>query len=165
MKTKTLYFYIFALVTVVLFGLSGHSHAQSNYSYTVKSGDSMWRIAVKQQIGVTEIIEANPQIPDPSSIYPGQKINIPSLDYVKRIEHQVIQLTNQERAKFGLAPLRPNWELSRVARFKSQDMRDQRYFNHQSPLYGSPFEMIRNFGLKFNSAAENIAAGQKIRDL
>jgi len=80
---------------------------------------------------------------------------------VKRIEQEVIRLVNVERANRGLKPLAHNWELSRVARFKSMDMRDRAYFSHQSPTYGSPFDMIRNFGLSYTAAGENIAAGQQ----
>lgn len=134
--------------------------AQETTTYTVQPGDSMWKIAVRYQVGLTEIIEANPHIQNPSLIYPGQRLTIPLFDEIKRIEHRVIQLTNQERAKHGLPALTPNWELSRVARFKSADMRDRRYFSHQSPTYGSPFDMIRNFGISYRSAAENIAMGQ-----
>ena len=58
--------------------------AQSG-THTVAQGDSMWKIAVRYQIGVSELIAANPQISNPSQIYPGQKINIPSIDDVKVI--------------------------------------------------------------------------------
>lgn len=129
--------------------------------YTVAPGDSMWKIAVRYEIGLSEIIEANPQIKDPRWIYPGDKLTIPNLDALKHIEHEVIQLTNQERAKHGLPALRANWELSRVARVKSNDMRDKHYFSHTSPTYGSPFTMIKNFGISYSTAAENIAAGQQ----
>lgn len=130
-------------------------------SYTVQPGDSMWRIAMKYQIGVTEIIEANPSIENPNLIYPNQKITIPTIDAIKHTEHLVIQLTNQERAKNGLSALRPNWELSRVARYKSVDMLDKNYFSHTSPTYGSPFAMMDNFGISYQRAAENIARGQR----
>ena len=50
-------------------------------------------------------------------------------------------------------------ELSRVARVKSEDMRDNGYFSHESPTYGSPFDMMRKFGIRFRTAGENIAAG------
>ena len=40
------------------------------------------------------------------------------------------------------------------------DMRDKKYFSHTSPTYGSPFDMMKNFGISYRSAAENIAAGQ-----
>ncbi|GGM40328.1 hypothetical protein GCM10011351_28100 [Paraliobacillus quinghaiensis] len=130
-------------------------------TYIVQPGDSMWRIAVKYQIGVTEIIEANPQIDNPDLIYPRQKLTIPTIDSIKHTEHLVIQLTNQERAKHGLPALRPDWELSRVARYKSADMLNKNYFSHTSPTYGSPFTMMKNFGISYRSAAENIAKGQR----
>ena len=47
-----------------------------------------------------------------------------------------------------------------MARYKSQDMADNRYFSHTSPTYGTPFEMIRAFGLSYRTAGENIAYGQ-----
>ncbi|MDC3414445.1 SafA/ExsA family spore coat assembly protein [Aquibacillus sp. 3ASR75-11] len=130
-------------------------------SYTVRSGDSMWKIAERFKIGVTEIIEANPQIENPDLIYPDQKLTIPTISELKSIEHKVIQLTNQERAKYGLPALKPDWELSRVARYKSEDIANKGYFSHTSPTYGSPFKMMRNFGIKYQSAAENLAQGQK----
>lgn len=129
--------------------------------YTVQPGDSLWKIAVRYQVGLSEIIQANPQFKNPALIYPGQKVTIPDYDAIKSIESQVIQLTNQERAKHGLKPLVANWELSRVARYKSVDMRDRNYFSHTSPTYGSPFDMMRSFGISYRSAGENIAAGQR----
>ncbi|WP_425451937.1 SafA/ExsA family spore coat assembly protein [Bacillus taeanensis] len=145
---------------VALFCLPNLTSAQGQTTYTVQSGDSMWKIAVRYQVGLSEIIEANPHIQNPRLIYPGQKLTIPLFDEVKNIEHQVIQLTNQERAKYGLPALKPHWELSRVARYKSNDMRDRNYFSHTSPTYGSPFTMIKNFGISYRAAGENIAMGQ-----
>nr|WP_260471986.1 SafA/ExsA family spore coat assembly protein [Bacillus sp. HMF5848] len=136
------------------------ANGQTTDTYTVQRGDSLWKIAVKYQVGISEIISANPQFKNPDLIYPGQKVTIPLLTGVKSIESQVMQLTNQERAKYGLPALKADWELSRVARYKSADMRDKRYFDHTSPTYGSPFTMMKNFGISYRSAAENIAAGQ-----
>ena len=45
--------------------------------YTVKSGDSMSKIAVKHGVSVGALIRANPQVDDPSLIFPGQKLQIP----------------------------------------------------------------------------------------
>lgn len=134
----------------------------ANLSHTVVKGDTMWKLAVKYQVGTSEIIAANPQITNPDLIYPGQVLTIPRLDSnVTEFEREVIRLVNVERAKNGLKPLTENWELSRVARYKSQDMVDNRYFSHTSPTYGSPFQMIRAFGLSFRTAGENIAYGQR----
>ena len=122
----------------------------------------MWKLAVKYQVGTSEIIDANPQIVNPNLIYPGQVLTIPLVDStVSAFENEVIRLVNVERSKKGLQPLRANWELSRVARFKSQDMVDNRYFSHTSPTYGSPFQMIRSFGMTYRTAGENIAYGQR----
>jgi uncharacterized YkwD family protein/spore coat assembly protein SafA len=152
------------LLTCLLFflaltGIPNISFAQQ--VYTVQPGDSLWKIAVRFQVGISEIIQANPQFKNPNLIYPGQKVNIPELGGIKSIESQVITLTNQERAKNGLKPLTANWELSRVARYKAMDMRDKNYFSHTSPTYGDPFTMMKNFGIAYTAAAENIAAGQK----
>lgn len=129
--------------------------------HTVVPGDSMWKIAVRYQVGLSEIIAANPQIKNPALIYPGQKITVPLLTDVKAIENKVAQLVNQERAKKGLPALKYNWEVARVARYKSADMANKKYFSHTSPTYGSPFNMMENFGIRFSSAGENIAMGQR----
>lgn len=134
--------------------------AQSG-TYTVQPGDSMWRIAVKYETGISEILQSNPQIKNPDLIYPGQKITIPNIDSLKAQENEVIRLVNVERSKVGLPALKANWELSRTARFKADDMLDGKYFSHYSPTYGSPFDMMKSFGLKFSAAGENIAMGQR----
>lgn len=131
-------------------------------THTVIKGDSLWKIAVKYQVGVSEIISANPQFSDPNLIYPGQTVYIPTPDTnVLSYEQQVVDLINDIRRQNGLPELAYNWELSRVARYKSQDMCDLGYFSHTSPIYGSPFTMIRNFGISCRTAGENIAMGYK----
>jgi uncharacterized YkwD family protein len=121
----------------------------------------MWKIAVRYQIGISELTAANPQIKNPALIYAGQVINVPNIDDVKALENKVVELVNQRRASAGLSPLKANWEMCRIARYKSQDMIDKKYFAHQSPTYGSPFNMMESFGLKFSAGGENIAYGQK----
>jgi len=129
-------------------------------SYTVVKGDSLWKIAVKTQTGVQELIDANPQLSNPNVIYPGQEIKVPEQEG-QAIEQEVIQLVNVERANAGLPALKYDWELARVAEHKSQDMADKNYFSHTSPTYGSPFNMMKNYGINYRSAGENIAQGQK----
>src|SRR5690606_4717392 len=93
-------------------------------SYTVVSGDSLWKIAVKTQTGVQELINANPQLKNPNLIYPGQKINVPEQEG-QAVEQEVIRLVNVERAKAGLPALKTDWELARVAEHKSLDMKNK----------------------------------------
>lgn len=129
--------------------------------YTVQRGDSLWKIAVKYEVGVKELIAANPQIANPALIYPGQKINIPEGAPLKSFEDEIVRLVNVERSRNGLGALTSNWQAARCARIKSQDMIDRGYFSHTSPTYGSPFKMMESFGLRFSAAAENIAYGQR----
>ncbi|KAB8139456.1 hypothetical protein F9U64_00020 [Gracilibacillus oryzae] len=76
-------------------------------------------------------------------------------------EEEVVRLTNQERTSRGLAPLEIDAELAEVAELKSADMRDNNYFAHTSPTYGSPFQMMSEFDIDYSTAAENIASGQQ----
>ena len=157
MKKKT-----FITVITVLFIMILPIKASAASTHTVVRGDTMWRIAVKYEVGLSEIASANPQIKNPNLIYPGDIITIPSADTATRAyEAEVVRLVNIERAKKGLSPLVEDWQLSRVARYKSQDMRDLGYFSHTSPTYGSPFQMMKSFGISYRTAGENIARGYK----
>jgi len=147
------------IASVISISLLFPISAMADSSYKVVSGDSLWKIAVKTQTGVQELIESNPQLANPNLIYPGQTINVPTKEQAT-VEQEVIRLVNIERANAGLPALKNDWELARVAEFKSQDMHDRNYFNHTSPTYGSPFTMIKNFGITYKSAGENIAKGQ-----
>lgn len=80
---------------------------------------------------------------------------------LNQYELKVVELVNVERQKNGLKELKIDPELAKVARLKSADMRDNNYFSHQSPTYGSPFEMMKQFGISYRTAGENIAAGQR----
>ena len=72
-------------------------------------------------------------------------------------EQEVFDLINQQRINNGLSALVINQELQAVARDKAQDMVDNNYFSHTSPVYGSPFDMIKNYGITYKAAGENIA--------
>ena len=155
---KKLFVFMLSIIMSVAIFVVGVTAATS---HTVVSGDTMWKIAVRYQVGLSEIKAANPQIPNPDLIYPGQVLNIPTLSSsVTSYEQEVIRLVNEIRAQNGLGKLTYNWELGRVARYKSQDMHDNRYFSHTSPVYGTPFQMIKSFGITYRSAGENIARGQ-----
>ncbi len=77
-------------------------------------------------------------------------------------EQQMLNLVNQERAKAGLQPLQADLELTKLARMKSQDMINRGYFDHNSPTYGSPFDMMKAHGVSYRTAGENIAGNQTV---
>jgi uncharacterized protein YkwD len=72
-------------------------------------------------------------------------------------EQHIFTAINSERVSRGVAPLKINPTLVELARKKSQDMIDNNYFAHRSPVYGSAYDMIRSAGLRYNYAGENLA--------
>ncbi len=82
-----------------------------------------------------------------------------SVEGMSEYELEVVRLVNAERARYGLPALAADAELSRVARYKSRDMREKGYFSHESPTYGTPFQMMKSFGITYRAAGENIAYG------
>lgn len=84
-----------------------------------------------------------------------------AIDDKYSFEEKVLQLVNKERINAGLKRLTLDPNLRRIARIKSNDMYEKNYFDHTSPTYGSPFEMLDYFGYKYKRASENIAKGQR----
>lgn len=95
-------------------------------------------------------------VPEPS---PNEKA--PALSAVER---KMVDLINLERTREGLAALTPDLELSQVARIKSAEMIEKDYFSHTSPSYGSPFDMMKKFGITYRTAGENIACNQNVEN-
>ena len=141
----------------------------------------MWKIARRYKIPFRVLLDLNKHYPNPGLIHPNDDIQLPDGDHGQNTEQpnnqqgeeiaeqasstvqadQVLELVNQERTKQGLKALTLSNELTNVATKKAQDMADNGYFDHTSPTYGSPFEMMTRFGVQYRSAGENIAAGQK----
>ena len=72
-------------------------------------------------------------------------------------EKEVFNLINKQRTANGLSALKVDNEVQRVAKIKAQDMVNNNYFSHNSPTYGSPFEMLQSFKVSYKIAGENIA--------
>lgn len=73
-------------------------------------------------------------------------------------EKEVFDLINKQRTNNGLQALKVDNETQRVARIKAEDMVANNYFSHNSPTYGSPFDMLKSFKVSYRTAGENIAA-------
>lgn len=80
------------------------------------------------------------------------------------MENAMVELVNKERENNGLNTLKLDEKLRDVARIKSRDIADNDYFDHTSPTYGSPFEMMESFGIDFVMAAENLAGHQSVKE-
>ncbi len=123
-------------------------------------------IPIKQQQQAPQPVTPAPQQPAPvqkQQPAPAQK-QAPTQQAAPQNASQAVQkvidLTNAQRRKNGLPNLTGDSKLNGVAQKKSSDMAKNNYFSHTSPTYGSPFDMMRDMGVTYRTAGENIAQGQ-----
>lgn len=70
---------------------------------------------------------------------------------------RIVELTNVERVKLGLPPLKVNALLSEAAREKAADMFAFNYWAHVSPSGRTPWSFFNDVGYKYQYAGENLA--------
>ena len=141
----------------------------------------MWKIAKRYKIPFAKILILNKHYPNQHLIHPDDNIELPDgqsgqsteqdntqegtdrADQVQATKQakEVLELVNKERAKVGAKALTLSSSLTNIATIKAKDMSDKGYFDHTSPTYGSPFDMLKRFGVQYSAAGENIAAGQR----
>ena len=169
---------LFVIAAMMFFAIGSPAYAQH---CDTRKGDSMWKIAKRYKVPFAKILILNKHYPNQNLIHPQDDIQLPESEHGQSTEdansetgtekaerteatqqaREVLKLVNQERAKYGLNPLTISATLTDVANKKAKDMADKGYFDHTSPTYGSPFDMLKRFGVKYTMAGENIAAGQK----
>ena len=159
---------ILIAVMICLFAMPMLSHAQNVQMfdeppfehYKVSPGDSFWFIAQRYNLDYRELMKLNPDV-EPLNMQIGEVIRLKAAaEHHSAFEDQVVQLVNQERSKNGLSSLQHRADLKNVAHKKAEDMINSNYFSHNSPNYGSPFDMMNTYGISYSAAAENIAKGQ-----
>lgn len=129
------------------------TNTKSLYTYKYKSNKPTTKPSAPTNNNTTTAPNNQDIKPEETVVDENKTTNISS------VESEVLKLVNIERQKQGLSPLKLSSELSKVAKIKSQDMADKNYFSHNSPTYGSPFDMMKQFGIKYTTAGENIAKG------
>lgn len=77
-------------------------------------------------------------------------------------EAQMLALVNEERAAVGLRPLAFDPRLVPVGRAHSEEMFRLRYFGHESPVTGTPFDRIERAGIRYSRAGENLAYAHSV---
>lgn len=77
-------------------------------------------------------------------------------------EEYLLNLINQEREKNNLVKFQIDEDLQNVARLKAKDLVNNNYFSHISPTYGTPFEMLKSYEIKYKTASENIAGNSSL---
>jgi uncharacterized YkwD family protein len=110
-------------------------------------------------------VQQKPQQPKPAkptqTQQPVQKAPAAAPSSAPKYSNEVLALVNQQRANAGLQPVAFDSNLSAMAMDKAKDMYNLNYFDHNSPTYGSPFDMMKAYGISFRYAGENIAKGQQ----
>ena len=176
---KTLFF--LAAFTILATGTASSASAQH---CDVQRGDSMWKIAKRYNVLFKDVLELNRHLhKNPNLIHPKDEVELPDGSTGTSTDQSgtgdsdaqnsegrqaemtqaeaILKLVNKERQKAGVPDLTLSDALTNVAYTKAKDMADKNYFSHESPTYGSPFDMMKQFGISFSYAGENIAAGQK----
>ena len=77
-------------------------------------------------------------------------------------ERQLFDLVNEERTQRGISALAWDERLVPVSRAHSEEMFKLKYFSHDSPVAGSPFERIKGAGIIYSRAGENLAYAQSV---
>lgn len=94
-----------------------------------------------------------------------QDLDLPAdlaLEPDPQAEEQMVGLVNEERTAVGLQPLAVDPRLVPIARQHSEEMFRLRYFGHQSPASGSPFDRLDAAGIRYSRAGENLAYAQSV---
>lgn len=78
-------------------------------------------------------------------------------------ENVMLGLVNNERSQRGLKNLRIDPKITQVAREHSRDMFLKGYFAHINPEGKDPFKRMREGGVTFRSAGENLALAPDVR--
>lgn len=130
---------------------------QFPHTQRVKNGQ-YWYYTFDPEMKRPQMTLLNPRAPMPVS--PAKQQTTRGTAGINKLALQVVDLTNKERRKNGLPALTTDVSLSNVAQTKTNDMNRKKYFSHTSPTYGSPFDMMRDFGVTYQTAGENIAMGQ-----
>lgn len=77
-------------------------------------------------------------------------------------ERRMLELVNREREKVGVPPLIVDATIIPVARAHSEDMWRRAYFAHENPEGETPFDRMREGGVSFRAAGENLALARTV---
>lgn len=174
---------LYTLSAAIVFGIASPAAAQH---CDVQKGDSMWRIAKRYHVNFHDILRLNKHFKNQHIIHPRDEVELPDgstgtgttehsgsdnisdgnktetdRGEVSSYAQNILDLVNAERKKQGIPALELSNKLDNLAVMKAKDMVNKGYFDHTSPTYGSPFNMLQTYGVTYQSAGENIAAGQR----
>ncbi|MEZ4704179.1 MAG: M23 family metallopeptidase [Bdellovibrionota bacterium] len=109
----------------------------------MERGDTLWRIAHAHQTSVQDILKANPQL-RPSQIKPGQRVLLPGVEHLRKVEKRVSRVIEQRsKAPSSSAKLNSTPARKRNASSSKPATQQAKHFQLEWPAKG---EMISSFG-------------------
>ncbi len=102
--------------------------------------------------------------PSPTSSHVPTPTPTPSFGLASPDEVRLFELTNSSRVENSLPPYVWDSRLNELAKLKASDMAVNKYFGHMSDNYGTPFTMLKQYGVFYKNASENIAIDKSIDD-
>ncbi|MDI6618528.1 MAG: CAP domain-containing protein [Clostridiales bacterium] len=124
--------------------------------------DNKWYVVMpsNNMVGVIPISDAAPAPSSSSKPVPSTP-NAPTSGNTSE-ESAMLSLLNTSRTNNGLKALKIDEQITKVARLKAQDLAKNNYFSHVSPTYGSPFDMMKKYGISYLYAGENLAKNTNV---
>jgi uncharacterized protein YkwD len=142
----------FSLDGMVAVGLVSlfSNHGIHSAHYSTLAGHDVSSTAVKPPVSqpVQQPAVAPKPIVNPN---PGNSVG------VSTEEQQAFSRLNADRTANGLSPLRINTALTGLAEAYAQDMINRSFFSHTNPQGQSPFDRMRQAGIQYGYAGENLA--------
>ncbi|MBP2628329.1 MAG: SCP-like extracellular [Firmicutes bacterium] len=77
-------------------------------------------------------------------------------------EKRAFDLLNADRAQNGLKPLKFNSQLTALGEKYAQDMINRNFFSHYNPEGQSPFDRMKQAGISYSYAGENLAINSNV---
>ena len=116
----------------------------------------------ENKIGTANVKYITPTTEQKAPVTNTETINEVSNTNLTNEESELLSLINMERQKNNLSNLEIDENLQNVARLKAQDLVENNYFSHISPVYGTPFEMLKKHSISYKTASENIAGNSSV---
>lgn len=146
-------------VPIDLNSIASDSAKTFKFVYTYKDGK--WVMTSQENI-LPDKTKPTETLPVEPSEPPKQTTNESEIKGLTADENKMLELVNAEREKVGLAPLENDMRLVEISRKKSKDMIEKNYFAHTSPTYGTPFDALKNNGISYRYAGENLAGAPTV---
>lgn len=133
-----------------------HPYVNKLYTAGITYGKTETRFAPSGYVTRSELAAFVSRILDYKNP-PAYDFSMFTESYQKTAALQSIERVDAEREKAGVLPVKWDPEMARFAQWKAEDMAERGYFSHTTPEGKTFGEQLKDFGISYYSASENIA--------